>query len=258
MLRKNFYPVIPTICRRFLKVRRQQPFSSSSNRYYVPYNLSVAQRLFAVPYYGLRAIADPERGDLVAGLGDVTGGRQLDRIRLRLLATKSGRQLLDEKPLITNDSIRFSSLHELPDGSLGKSYAEYMNAHSFDANERAIVKNITCPDTAYVMARHRQIHDFWHVLSGLPPTILGEIALKWFEWKLTGLPVSGFSSLLGPLKLPSNDVQLLLRIYIPWVRRSTCTCEDLLSFRYEKNLHRSVDEIRRELGFEKAPPLPSP
>jgi ubiquinone biosynthesis protein COQ4 len=255
MMKTSFYRVLSTISRQCKFVHRLQPFSSNRDRYHVPYKLSIAQRLFSVPYYGLGAIADPERGDLVAGLGDVTGGRQLERIRVRLMATTSGRQLLEEKPLITNERIGFASLHELPDGSMGKLYAEYMNTHSFNADERTIVKNIMCPDTAYVMARHRQIHDFWHVLSDLPPTILGEVALKWFEWKLTGLPVGGFSSLLGPLKLPPNEVRLLVRVYLPWVRRSTCRCEDLLSFRYEQNLHRPVEEIRRELGMEQAPPL---
>ena len=45
------------------------------------------------------------------------------------------------------------------------------------------------------MCRYRQVHDFWHVLCDLPPTVLGEVALKWFELKATGLPVCLFSGL---------------------------------------------------------------
>ena len=44
-------------------------------------------------------------------------------------------------------------------------------------------------ELAYVMSRYREVHDFWHVLSGLPPTELGEITLKWFEAVQTGLPM---------------------------------------------------------------------
>lgn len=46
-----------------------------------------------------------------------------------------------------------------------------------------------------------QVHDFWHVLSGLPPTVVGEIALKWFEMMQTGLPVTALSAFVGPLRL---------------------------------------------------------
>ena len=42
--------------------------------------------------------------------------------------------------------------------------------------------SLSATDVAYVIARYRQVHDFWHVLCDLPPTVLGEIALKWFEW----------------------------------------------------------------------------
>jgi ubiquinone biosynthesis protein COQ4 len=48
---------------------------------------------------------------------------------------------------------------------------------------------------------HEQVHDFWHVLCGLPPTVLGELALKWVEMVQTGLPVAAFSGLFGPLAL---------------------------------------------------------
>ena len=103
------------------------------------------------------------------------------------------------------------------------------------------------------MCRYRQVHDFWHVLSGLPPTVLGEVALKWFELKATGLPVCLFSGVFGPLKLSPNENKHLLREYLPWVMRSQSKCDKILSFRYEDNLHRSLDDVREELCIEKAP-----
>lgn len=53
------------------------------------------------------------------------------------------------------------------------------------------------------MTRYRQVHDFWHVLSGMPPTLLGEIAVKWLEFVQTGLPMNALSSFVGPLKYQS-------------------------------------------------------
>lgn len=36
-------------------------------------------------------------------------------------------------------------------------------------------------ELAYAMTRYREIHDFLHVLTGLPPTVEGELALKTLE-----------------------------------------------------------------------------
>ena len=50
---------------------------------------------------------------------------------------------------------------------------------------------------AYVMDRYRTSHDYWHVITGLPPTVEGELALKWIEYINMGLPVAGLSGLAG-------------------------------------------------------------
>lgn len=56
-------------------------------------------------------------------------------------------------------------------------------------------------------SRYREVHDLWHVLSGLPPTVEGELALKWFELVQTGLPVCALGAVVGPLALPRREPQ---------------------------------------------------
>lgn len=68
------------------------------------------------------------------------------------------------------------------------------------------------PELAYVMARYREIHDFLHVLTGLPPTVEGELALKTLEAVQTGLPMAALSALGGPLSL--RDPRRIARWYI--------------------------------------------
>ena len=41
-----------------------------------------------------------------------------------------------------------------------------MDSHGFSPDERAPVRFIDNPDLAYIMLRYRQVHDFWHVMSG--------------------------------------------------------------------------------------------
>jgi len=44
-----------------------------------------------------------------------------------------------------------------------------------------VVQFVDNEELAYVMQRYREVHDFWHVLTGVPTTVLGEIALKWYH-----------------------------------------------------------------------------
>ena len=105
---------------------------STVNRpYFVPYSLSCVQRAFLVPYFGLGAIADPRRGDLVAGLGDATSERQLLKIKSLLMESSAGRKLMREKPLITESSLQLSSSN-FPDDSLGRKYSEFMKVNNLN------------------------------------------------------------------------------------------------------------------------------
>ena len=74
----------------------------------------------------------------------------------------------------------------------------------FEPDGRSLVRFVDDQELAYVMQRHRELHDFWHTLFGLPPTVLGGIALKYVEMAQTRLPVAALSSLVGPLRLSSG------------------------------------------------------
>lgn len=141
---------------------------------------------------------------------------------------------------------------------------------------------------AYVLQRYREVHDFWHVLSGLPPSVLGEVAVKWLEMAQTGLPMCTLSAFVGPLRLSPEQRRLLLEVYIPWAARvgreassgggSDSTCSgtgsgsgalmadsgtgrrnkkgSLLCVYYEELFPLPLEEVRRRLKFPAAPPLP--
>lgn len=107
------------------------------------------------------------------------------------------------------------------------------------------------------LVRYRQVHDFWHVLADLPPTILGELALKAYEFSLTNLPVALFSTVFGQVRLNPSEIKTLFSIYLPWAIRARLLYQQdaatLLLYDYEKNLEKSVEDVRKELKFEIAP-----
>lgn len=71
-------------------------------------------------------------------------------------------------------------------------------------------------ELAYVMQRYRQVHDFFHVITGLGVSVEEELALKWFEWAQTSLPMTQLSSMVGPVLLPWDARRRMLVDYIPW------------------------------------------
>lgn len=227
-------------------------FQTAATKYLEPYRMSLAQKAFLGPYFGLRAMMDPTRGDMVAALGDTLGERAARAMLARLKATECGRALLLKKPLISSTLI-VDKVY--PENTLGRRYQRYMQEHGFDADERSKVRFVDDPDIAYVIVRYRQVHDFWHVLCGLPPTVLGEIALKWFEWNETGLPSCGLSALVGPMKLTSEETYLLVSSYIPWAVRAAHRSTGLMTYMYEKNLYIPLDIVRQELNIEPAPAI---
>ena len=73
------------------------------------------------------------------------------------------------------------------------------------------------------------------------------------EWELTGLPVCLMSGVLGPLRLSIVEQLALLNLYIPWAKENGKNSRNLITFYYEKNLNRDIDDIRKELNIKPAP-----
>lgn len=148
-----------------------------------------------------------------------------------------------------------------------------MRKYSLDADERTPVTLVDDEELAYIMLRYRQVHDFWHVICGLPPTLLGELALKWFELVQTGLPVSlhaiisccviissrtvaqmtALSAVFGPIRLSRKQRMKLATVYIPWAMREGRQAKDLLSVHYESHINTPLDELRTILSVTPAP-----
>ncbi|KAF0720486.1 Aste57867_279 [Aphanomyces stellatus] len=197
---------------------------------------------------------DPERGDMLAALGDVTGAVALRQMHLKMYSDPVGRQILAEKPRFRSHLVDIDALRLLPTDTFGFAYTQFMDAHGFEADGRADVKFVDDPELAYVMQRYRELHDFWHVLYGLPPTEFAEIILKFVELVQTGLPVCTLSGFVGPLRLTSGQRRQLLCTYIPWAHRAGKHAPFLMNVYYEKEFHTPLADLRARLGILLPPP----
>ena len=64
--------------------------------------------------------------DMIAVLGETTAGFQLPKLRDQMLSTQEGRQILIDRPRITESSINLAALQAMPAGSFGKAYADWL------------------------------------------------------------------------------------------------------------------------------------
>ncbi|TPX72982.1 hypothetical protein SpCBS45565_g00141 [Spizellomyces sp. 'palustris'] len=200
------------------------------------------------------AIADPTRQETVAYLGEATGPFFLARARDKMLVHPVGRRILRERPAINTTTLDLDRLRGLPDGTFGREYVRFLDTEHVSPDTRVPVKYIGNSELAYVMQRYREVHDFWHTLTGLPTTIEAEIGLKWLEFVQSGFPVAMLSAFVGPLRLTPTERELLFSHYVPWAVQCGSSCQFLLNIYYEEHMHRPLDELRKELGFI---PLPS-
>lgn len=221
------------------------------------------------------ALADPSRSDMVALLGEITGEGALRRLLSKMraqphetlkssspslsmlspleAASQDGARILAERPRLVLSQEAVERLGVLPTGSFGRAYFEYLKAHGFSPSERGECRLIPDDELRYVLQRYREVHDFFHVLSGLPPTVLGETGVKWLEMVHMNLPVASLSALIAPIRLSRAERAVLFTQLAPWAIRCGTQCKFLLGVRYENLFDEDLNQVRKSLNFEKAP-----
>eukprot|EP00474_Spongospora_subterranea_P004096 CRZ04554.1 hypothetical protein [Spongospora subterranea] len=216
--------------------------------------LTAGQKIFLTAGSALFGVLDTYRGDLIATLSETTTPSLLLRsLHARMNMSISGRRLMQERPTIDPTTLNLEELSGLPSNTFGYAYYKFMSSHGYSSEDRTPVRFITDPDHAFLIQRYRQTHDFLHCLSDLPPNLLGEISLKWFELLQLGLPMCAITGIGGSLRLSFSQKRDLVTKFIPWAVRCHRSSEFLLSVYFEEHLEKDLDCFRLELGFIKAP-----
>lgn len=202
------------------------------------------------------ASIDPRRADMVALLAESCGGYALRAMRRNAQAQE--RRHLRRRPVLRNEcaNVDVAGLSRLPANTFGHAYAQFMRHYKLDANARSPVRHCEGSEYAYAMQRYRETHDFIHVACGLPPTVVGELALKWFEVAQTGMPMCALSSIGGTCfsSLTERQRSRLLLRYIPWAVRTARRAVFLPGVQWEKWMDVDIDILRSKLRIEAAPP----
>lgn len=225
--------------------------------------MSIRSRLATAVHYAGTAFADPTRADAVAALAEITGPVTLRRLAASMKADPVGLRILEARPVVSKATIPFERLiAEAPDSSdvpgitFGQAYGCFLKSHDFDPDARDKIRFIEDEELAYIMLRYRQCHDFWHALTDLPPTVLGELGLKWLELFQTGLPIAALSSTVGSLRLEPQEREILMEQYLPWaIEQSKNMKHSLLNVYYEEEFDTPLEELRERIHLQPAPRL---
>ncbi|KAF1824677.1 Coq4-domain-containing protein [Dissoconium aciculare CBS 342.82] len=240
-------PDIRTRC--FSVLNRPQPNYPG----HVPLNLIERGALAIGSAFG--SLKNPYRHDLIAALGEATAKPYfVSRLRRAMLANPTGRRILKDKPRITSKSMDLEKLRLLPENTVGRAYAAWLDREGVTPDTRDNVRYIDDPEEAYVMQRYRETHDFTHAITGLPVIIEGELAIKAFEFANTLLPMTALS-LVAVVRLKAIERERFFSTYLPWAIRNGVQAEEVLNVYWEEELETDVDVLRSRLGIEKPPDL---
>ncbi|KAL1995505.1 hypothetical protein VTN49DRAFT_1692 [Thermomyces lanuginosus] len=203
----------------------------------------------------LGSLLNPRRGDLIAALGEATATPFfIYRLRDVMLSHPTGRRILRDRPRITSQTLSLDYLRSLPENTVGRTYATWLDREGVSPDTRDSVQYIDDEECAYVMQRYRECHDFYHAITGLPTMVEGELALKAFEFLNTLIPMTGLS-LFAIMRLKPAERERFFKLHLPWAIRSGLMSDDLINVYWEEQLERDVDELRAELRIERPPDL---
>ena len=192
---------------------------------------------------------------MIAALGEATAQPYfISALRNRMLANPTGRRILRDRPRITSASMSLATLRRLPEGSVGRTYAAWLDREGVSPDTRDEVRYIDDEEAAYVMQRHRECHDFYHAVTGLPVFVEGEIGLKAFEYANTGLPMTALS-LAAMIRLKPAERKRMFETYLPWAFANGIRSLDLINVYWEEEVETDCAELRASLGIERPPDL---
>ncbi|GAN05527.1 ubiquinone biosynthesis protein COQ4, mitochondrial [Mucor ambiguus] len=233
------------------------PPSAGKKLYETHIPISKIERTVLTAASAVAALNNPLRGDMIATLGETTGRVFLTRMRDQMLASDVGRRILRERPVINTKTLDFDTLKKTcAPGTFGQTYISWLEAEGVTPDTRCDVKYVDDEELAYVIKRYREIHDFFHTLTGLGVTVEEEIALKWFEWAQTGLPMTMLASVFGPLRMTWPERKRLYTGYVPWALQCGASCTPLMNVYFEEHFHTPLDEFRKQLGITLPPQYP--
>ena len=206
-----------------------------------------------------RLIEEPKRTEEVFEIIDSLAGNSFERQWQFFRAHPTGQRLLRERPSLLAALADRDALRELPPGSLGRAYLDFMTSGGLTAEglvaaevaaaERNPNRLPADPERDFLGDRMRDMHDLWHVLTGYGMDEAGEAANLAFNLGQVASPGIALIVFAGAVVGP-KDLRLSWPRYLYRAWRRGHRAVNLTVARYERLLPQPLDDVRRLLRIE--------
>lgn len=191
-------------------------------------------------------MTDPSRTDEVLVFTGYANAGTLARRQEMYQGDPEWEALYRDRPAIDSHTIDVAAMAQLPAGTLGRAYADFLIANGltpdvFDGPPPGVKDE----RTAYAIQRLRQTHDLWHVVTGHNTDFAGEIRLQAFTYAQLGAPASLILAAVGTLKAARESVWLGREALAAY--RDGKRAHRFATFRWEQHWTTPLAEVRRLL-----------
>lgn len=214
--------------------------------------LSVLDRLALVRGF-VSVTRNPANLDGVLDLGDRIASREgaFEHVPAPVRAATEASDPTWELP-------ELAALRALPDGTLGREYARFMDSHGLIPE--ALAREAGDEPLARFRAQIRAAHDLWHVTTGWSLDLLGELGLQAFTLAQLRVPFSAFIVAAGLLhvawKAPAHFYDVVDAVVEGYRQGQEAT--PLAAVPWGQWLDQPLDAARVGLGVRPAVPRPAP
>jgi len=199
-----------------------------------------------------RVLRDPEQTDQVLVFSTYANAGTMPRRSHRFLDDPRGRRLYRERRAIDGHTIDLDALGNLPEGTLGRAYADFLRSRGLTSDVfEGTPEDVPDPGMAYIIQRLRQTHDLWHVVTGYDTDPASEVALQAFTFGQLGAPSAGILALLGTLRGMSIKADLVRDV--ARAHRLGRRAEKLAIFPWEDYWSTPLLDVRRMLRLPVVP-----
>lgn len=205
-----------------------------------------------------KLIANKEDTEQVFLIIEALNGNSAQKDFQRFAATPEGQAQLRKRTFLPPILDNHAPLHEMPAGSVGRTYAEFMEREGLSAaglvaesEKRPAKWREYKDDLLWYGNRLRDTHDMMHILTGYGRDALGEATLLGFTHSQHGgLGVSFIAFMGGREIAKSAPKEARIREVIREGRRHGKLASRIIEQDIEALLPRQLDEVRRDLNIQ--------
>ncbi|MFO0661882.1 MAG: Coq4 family protein [Polyangiaceae bacterium] len=208
--------------------------------------INVARALWSY----ITLVRDPNKLNMVFELREAISDREmLDRMASNFARDPKGARALHERPRLGR--IDLESLSKLPDGTLGRVYADHMIANNLDPSAIPSLQADNPGD--YLTAHLYETHDIWHAVTGFATDVSGELGLQAFYVGQFPAPlalaiISG--GLLNTMLFKLDEVDSRMSAIAEGYRMGR-KAKSLFGTDWKQLFETPIDEVRKQFNIER-------